>query len=105
MNELVPIIRATEQLIKGQDKILMEVATSMIGVTSDRIFNKGLDSDNNPIGSYSEGYTKRRIKKGLGGSKKVVVTFSGQLVNDFTAVSEGGVVGLGTKNKFNVDIL
>lgn len=101
MNELTPVIRATESLLK--DDIAREVAAAMLAPTSDRIFNRGIASNGAPIGIYSPQYLKRRIKKGLGGSNKVIVTFTGQLQNDFSVVEEGGMIGLGTKNPKNAE--
>ena len=102
-NELDPIIKATERLIRDQDKLLRTVATTMQAVSSDRIFNQGKAADNSQIGQYSPGYIKQRIKKGLGSNRQVIVTFTSQLQNDWSVVAEGDKVGLGFKNSKNAD--
>jgi len=102
-NELQPIIKQTQRLIREQDKLLRTVAVTMQAVTSERIFNQGKDMNNAQIGSYSDSYIKQRVKKGLGSNRKVVVTFTGQLQNDWSVVQDGSVVGLGFKNSVNAD--
>ena len=84
-------------------KVHKEVLTSMLAVTEDRIFTKGLDSRGSGIGKYSEEYAKFRAKKNLGGSKKVVLQFSQQMRNDFSVIIGPDGKGLGFKNNKNFD--
>ena len=68
-----------------------------------RIFDDGKDSNNQKIGSYSKGYIERRKKKGLGGSKKVNLQFTGQMKNDFLLIEQNGKFGSGFTNSRNAD--
>ena len=68
-----------------------------------RIFDDGKDASGAPIGEYSDEYLKRRAKKGLGTSKKVVLQFTGQMRNDFLLLQDGDNFGSGFTNQANAD--
>ena len=95
-------LRAVRILEKTQ-RLERFVATNMLPIVSDRIFNRGEASDNNQIGNYTQGYIKRRVKEGWSASKKVILQFTRQMVNDFSMITGGRVVGLGFKNQANAD--
>jgi len=101
VDELKRHIKQLETILNTQ-KVEREVLTTMLAITEDRIFTRGLDSKNQTIGKYSEEYTKLRAKKGLGGSDKVVLQFSQQMRNDFSVII-GTETGLGFKNDTNFD--
>ena len=101
MGELSREIQKLVDLLRT-DKLDRRVLTSMLAVTTDRIFTKGLASSGGTIGRYSDQYTKARGKKGLSGGK-VILQFTQQMRNDFSVVVEGKEIGLGFKNSFNTD--
>lgn len=68
-----------------------------------RIFDDGKDANNTEIGQYSPEYVKRRIKKGLGSSRKVILEFTGQMRNDFVLIEDEGKAGSGFLNSVNAD--
>ena len=85
------------------NKLEVSVATSMLAVTADRIFAKGLAADNAQIGTYSKDYLKTRVKKGYPASSKVILQAERQMANDFSVISSGSSLGLGFKNQTNAD--
>ena len=85
------------------NKLEVAVATSMLVVTSDRIFDKGKDAAGADIGTYSPGYLKQRVRRGYPNSKKVILQATRQMVNDFSVISTGADLGLGFKNSANAD--
>ena len=68
-----------------------------------RIFDHGNDASSSQIGEYTDSYVKRRVKKGLGSSKKVILQFTGQMRNDFVLIEEDGNFGSGFLNDANAD--
>ena len=67
-----------------------------------RIHDRGRAANNSRIGSYSDGYLKKRQKKGLGSNKKVILEFTGQMRRDFVPIKLGQyVVGSGFNNPEN----
>lgn len=101
-NKLKGLIKKLDILAKT-DKIERRVFQTMLGVTSERIFSKGLDANNSEIGKYSKGYIKTRAKNNLGTSSKVILQFKGTMVNDFSLIVDGNTYGLGFKNTLNAD--
>lgn len=85
------------------DRIERRVFLSVHALITDRIFNKGKDSQNRNIGRYSNGYVKRRLKNNWGASKKVILQFTGQMKNDFSLIRKGDQYGSGFKNIKNGD--
>ena len=68
-----------------------------------RIHDQGKAANNSQIGTYSLGYLKTRQKKGLGGNKKVILEFTGQMRRDFVPIKQGQyIVGSGFNNLENV---
>lgn len=101
MSELRSNIQALREILSGDiDKRVLLTVHQQIKT---RIFVDGEDASENPIGNYSKPYIKRRVKKGLGGSPKVVLEFTGQMKNDFQLIEEGGSLGSGFLNSANGD--
>ena len=79
------------------------IATSMLAVTADRIFDKGKDASNLDIGTYSKEYLKQRRKQGYPNSTKVILQATRQMDNDWSVIQTGKQLGLGFKNSANAD--
>lgn len=95
-------IKQINELI-NTDKVERSVFSSVTANISDRIFGKGQAENGSQIGQYSPGYTKRRIKSKWGGSRKVILQFTGQMKNDFGLIRDGNDYGAGFKNNKNGD--
>ena len=79
--------------------VLLTVHQQMV----ERIFDKGLDANSTQIGTYSEGYMRKRREKGFSGSDKVILEFTGQMRNDYLLLQDGGNFGSGFTNSANYD--
>ena len=85
------------------NKLEASVATTMLAITADRIFDQGKDADNSQIGTYSKGYLKTRVKDNYPSSSKVILQATRQMANDWSVINNGEALGLGFKNQFNAD--
>ena len=90
-------------VLQKTNKMERAVATSMLTITNERIFDKGKDASNSSLGNYSLGYLKQRVKDNYPNSRKVILQSTRQMVNDFSVISTGQTLGLGFKNQFNAD--
>lgn len=78
------------------------VATSMLAVTSNRIFSQGKAQDESTE-TYSKEYIKQRVRDGYPSSSKVIFQATRQMANDFSVINNGNDLGLGFKNQSNAD--
>lgn len=86
----------------ARDRMLRQVASDTAAQVTVRIHTQGLNSEGTPIGEYSNAYLKIRKKNNRGESKKVILSLTGQMENDFGIVSNtAGRYGLGFKNELN----
>ena len=87
------------------NRLELSIASSMQTSTADRIFNQGKAADGSGIGTYSDGYLKTRAKRGLSGSKVILISgeFQTGMKDDWSVINTGNKVGLGFKNDFNGD--
>lgn len=99
---LTRLIRNLNKIAKT-DVIERAVATNMLAVTADRIFNQGKAADGSQIGTYSEGYMKQRAKNNYPSSSTVILQATRQMANDWSVISTGKSLGLGFKNSINAD--
>lgn len=83
--------RIAELKATGVDAIMRTTAITMGGEIRERIHEEGKNSDDTPIGTYSVGYMKTRKKYNRGESKKVILSLTGQMENDFVAVAQNPV--------------
>lgn len=108
--------------IKNVDKVLLSVLSSVQANQIERIFDKGLDGNDNPIGIYStkpisiskkrqarntgktyfkDGY--KEYKQAIGfNSSKVNLVDSGQMMGDYSIIKiDDNTYGIGFKNDLN----
>lgn len=77
------------------DKVTRQAALDAVAIISNRVQNDGLKTDGSPIqSSYSDGYGKRRSKKGLQ-TEFVDLTFTGDMMDSLLPFQNNGdwVVG------------
>ena len=88
-----------------RDQMLRTIALDTVAQMKQRIHIEGLNSKDAPIGEYSNAYLKRREQYNRGSSRKVIISLTRQLENDFNIVSGNGATGygLGFKNPDNAD--
>lgn len=87
------------------DSLLRTVAVAMLGEVKTRIHEEGANAKGSPIGTYTNEYLKRRMKAPYNrtASRKVILSLTGQMENDFKVINLGGSYGLGFSNQFNAD--
>ena len=83
MAELSDLIRRTKR-VAIEDFVTKRVLTDITTEIGKRIFEKGLDSNNARIGTYTKSYVKYgRKKENLGSSRKVILVLSGAMESDW----------------------
>ena len=101
MSEIRKEINKLNEILDGSmDK---RVLLTLHQQVTTRIFDEGKDANESQIGEYSRPYIKTRVKKGLGGSPKVILEFTGQMRNDFLLLEEGDDFASGFTNTANGD--
>ena len=109
LDKLSADIRKKLLTIADKDKVLRIVATTMCAEVRERIHEEGLNAGGAQIGTYDDKYLKVRQKKyGRTGSRKVIISLTRQLENDFSIgqtnpIKTANGWGLGFKNVFNAD--
>lgn len=89
--------------LENKEYLLRPVAFDVIDLMTDRIHNKGMDSSDSPIGTYSSDYLReRQIKYKRDGDPKVVVSLTRQLENDWSVIATQKGYGIGFLNQFNL---
>lgn len=69
--------------ITEKDSVTRVVASTMAGVVRKRIHEQGKNADDTNIGDYDEKYLRVRQKNNRGTSKKVIISLTRELENDF----------------------
>lgn len=90
---------------KLQDKqyLIRPICVDLIDLMTKRIHIDGLASDENEIGTYNPQYLKLRQKKyKRTADKKIIVSLTRQLENDWSVIATKSGYGIGFKNKFNL---
>lgn len=97
-------LKAKFQTIANPEYVLRPVAFDLIALMTERIHDKGLGSDGSLIkaGGYDSGYLKfRQEKHNRTADKKVIISLTRQLENDWSVIQIKGGYGIGFKNSFN----
>lgn len=94
---------------EGIDKLTRELATTQQAEMAVRVHQRGEDSDNAPIGTYSENYMKVRtgkwkykgVRYNRTASTDVVLSLTRQMENDLSVIALPDGYGVGYKNPDN----
>lgn len=89
------------ELLKDKDYLLRPLAIETIPNIKERIHRDGKASDNSDIGTYSTGYMRVREKSNRSADRKVIVSLTRQLENDYTVVATQNGYGIGFSNPLN----
>lgn len=88
--------------LKDADYVAGGAAQSVLALQLQRIFDDGLAADGTPIGTYSDAYLQRRIVEfKRGDSRRVILTATAQMRNDYQVLRGSGFVGFGFNNPEN----
>lgn len=101
LSEVMGDILARLQKIRNPEYLLRPVAFDAIDLMTKRIHIDGKDSSDNHIGDYSKGYMRTRDKAGRMEGKKVVISLTRQLENDYAVIPVGEGYGIGFLNDLN----
>lgn len=90
---------------EARDQMLRTVAFDAAANIKYRIHTEGKNSDDQPIGEYTNAYMRVREANRRGTSKKVIFSLTRQMENDFGIVgsTKGTQYDLGFKNPDNAD--
>jgi len=88
---------------KLQDKeyLLRPLAVETIANMKERIHKDGAATDGAQIGTYSNGYIRTRAENSRGEGRKVIVSLTRQLENDYAVLGTTTGYGIGFNNPFN----
>lgn len=98
---IVELLQEKLNKLKDREYLLRPVAFDLIDKMQQRIQIDGIASDGHPIGIYNRGYMRRRKKFNRGPSKKVIVSLTRQLENDYSVVATDRGYAIGFKNIYN----
>ena len=89
-------------MLKNREYLLRPVAFGVIDLIQKRIHIDGKASDDNAIGIYSSGYVNGlRKKNNRGPSKKVIISLTRQLENNYAVIATPKGYGIGFLNPFD----
>lgn len=92
------------KVLKDKDLLLRPVAFGLIDLMTQRIHIDGKASDSGQIGNYNSNYLKLRQRNPYNrtGDKKIIVSLTRQLENDWSVIATEKGYGIGFKNSFNL---
>lgn len=103
LNEVADRLRGKLTKLQDKEYLLRPVCVDLIDLMTKRIHMDGTASDGSPIGEYSTGYLRYRQKHhNRTPDKKVIVSLTRQLENDWAVIATPKGYGIGFKNRFNL---
>lgn len=87
--------------LADRQALLRPVAFDVIALMTDRIHDRGQAADGSQIGEYSNSYLRLREKNKRGQDKKIIVSLTRQLENDWAVIPTENGYGVGFNNPFN----
>lgn len=102
----IPIVTASIlkklQQVADREYLLRPVAFDIVALMTERIHEDGKASDGSMIGEYSNSYLKQRQNKyKRTADKKIIVSLTRQLENDWSVIATEKGYGIGFLNSFN----
>jgi hypothetical protein len=96
-------IRKRLEILKDKEYLLRPVCFDVIDLMTQRIHGRGEDASGNQIGTYRESYLKLRQKAfQRSADKKIIVSLTRQLENDWSVIATPNGYGVGFLNPFNL---
>lgn len=105
LNQVLTSLGQSIKSITDPNYLLRPVAIEVLPMMTERIHQKGQASDGTQIGTYSNGYLRTREKNNRGKDKKVIVSLTRQLENNWSVLETTNGYGIGFTNPFNADKL
>ena len=92
------------EILRDREYLLRPVAFDAMALMRRRIHIDGKASDGNAIGQYSSAYLRERMKDyKRSGDKKIIVSLTRQLENDWSVIATPSGYGIGFLNVFNLN--
>lgn len=102
--EVTGRIRDRLNKLKDKEYVLRPVCFDLIDLMKLRIHDQGKKSDGSAIGTYSNAYLKfRQTKHQRSADRKVIISLTRQLENDWSVIATQNGYGIGFKNPFNLE--
>ena len=102
LKQVNDVIQARIKAIANPETVLRPLCFDLIDLMTKRIHIDGLASDGQPIGTYSNGYLKlRQTRYNRSADKKVIVSLTRQLENNWSVIATPKGFGIGFLNPFN----
>jgi hypothetical protein len=96
-------IKAKLDILKDKEYLLRPVCFDVIELMTKRIHVDGKNASEQQIGSYQNAYLKLRQKKhSRSADKKIIVSLTRQLENDWSVIATQNGYGVGFLNAFNL---
>lgn len=94
-------IKTNFEILKDREYLLRPLAIETIPNMKERIHKEGQASDGEQIGTYSNGYMRQREKNNRSEDRKIIVSLTRQLENDWAVLATTNGYGIGFNNLFN----
>lgn len=103
LEQVNALIKAKVQQLGNPETVLRPLCFDLIDLMTKRIHVDGVASNGSDIGSYSNPYLKLRQKKfQRSADKKVIVSLTRQLENNWSVIATPIGYGIGFLNPFNL---
>ena len=99
IDDLIKRLDALQAQLESPDS---ETLKKLLPIVKKRIFTDGKDANDGAIGSYKKSYIRKRVRKGLGANRKVILQFTRAMASDFSVV-EGGLGFPNEENNIKAD--
>lgn len=94
-------VRSNFELLKNKEYLLRPLAIETIPNMKERIHKEGQATDGGQIGTYSSGYMRVREDNKRGADRKIIVSLTRQLENDWAVLGTPTGYGIGFNNPLN----
>ena len=98
---VVSRLKTNFEQLQDKEYLLRPLAIETIPNMKERIHKDGAASDGSQIGTYSNAYMRRREEAKRGESRKIIVSLTRQLENDWAVVATTKGYGIGFNNPLN----
>lgn len=102
IGEVSDRIRTKLAKLKDKEYLLRPVCFDLIELMKKRIHENGLNASDTAIGTYSNSYMRERKKHERSDDRKVIISLTRQLENDWSVIATARGYGIGFKNPFNL---
>lgn len=103
LSAVINSIKSNFELLKDKEYLLRPLAIETIPNMKERIHRDGKATDDSHIGTYSNGYMREREKYNRSQDRKIIVSLTRQLENDWAVIGTAKGYGIGFNNPLNAD--